>query len=804
MKKYWNKLALAAAAAIMAACAPTYPEPTASGLPQASNLDVTIQVDQETNYVTFTMNNKGVVPIWIFGEQKIDGKASKKYSYTQNGVSLRFREAGEYAVEVKAYNANGISQGSVVKTFTLDNTYRDPFDPTPYINAVSNGGSQNWVWNSTVDGHFGCGETVDNPKGWWSCEAGGKEGFLYDDIMTFASNGEYTYDPVDGFGYANKGSEYKAEYKTGDADYLFGTETKTTKYTFESSWNDAGIEEVYLVLGSGSEMSYVPHKSIVEEPRYLVVNSKASEMKKKLQMVGYVKTPDNPDGIAWYYEFVPEGSAGGGGDEEEEDDDPTFYDINGAGNLWKSATINPLFWFADGSWTQIADPEYELLEGNGIQVIIPDGIGGAEWQGQTQLQTNVPASKDKQYDFCLTLKSSEDATYTVKLAWKGNDNDHAFFYVSDFVVKADEPKMFKMPLISPDVDYDAITLFVDMGRTPAGATVEVTDICFQEHEEIFIDTDGDANLWKSATINPLFWFADGSWTQIADPEYELLEGNGIQVVIPDGIGGAEWQGQTQLQTNVPASASQRYDFALTLTSSVDAIYTVKLAWKGNDNDHSFFYVNNFEVKAEEPKMFTMPAISPDVDYDAITLFVDMGRTPAGATVTVSNITFQEHATISYDVKGDANLWKGATINPLFWFADGSWTQIADPEYELLEGNGIQVIIPDGIGGAEWQGQTQLQTNVPASASKRYDFCLTLTSSAEAVYTVKLAWKGNDNDHSFFYVSDFKVKAEEPKTFRMPAISPDVDYDAITLFVDMGRTPAGASVEVTDICFQEHK
>ena len=70
--------------------------------------------------------------------------------------------------------------------------------------------------------------------------------------------------------------------------------------------------------------------------------------------------------------------------------------------------------------------------------------------------------------------------------------------------------------------------------------------------------------------------------------------------------------------------------------------------------------------------------------------------------------------------------------------------------------------------------------------------------------MKLAWKGNDNDHSFFYVSDFKVKAEEPKTFRMPAISPDVDYDAITLFVDMGRTPAGASVEVTDICFQEHK
>ena len=203
MKKYWNKIALAAAAAIMAACAPTSPEPTASGLPQASSLDVTISVNQETNYVTFKMNNSGVVPVWIFGDQKIDGKASKKYSYTTNDFSLRFREAGEYTVEVKAYNANGLSTGSLVKTFTLENTYRDPFDPTPYIKAVTG----DWVWNSTENGHFGCGDSVENPKGWWSCEAGGKEGFLYDDVMSFGADGSYTYDPGDGYGYANKGSE---------------------------------------------------------------------------------------------------------------------------------------------------------------------------------------------------------------------------------------------------------------------------------------------------------------------------------------------------------------------------------------------------------------------------------------------------------------------------------------------------------------------------------------------------------------------------------------------------------------------
>ena len=145
MKKIWKYMTLAAAAAIMAACAPTYPEPTASGLPQASALDVTITVDQETNYATFVMNNKGVVPVWIFGDQLIDGKAGKRYSYTENGLRLRFRDEGEYTVEVKAYNSNGITQGSVVKKFTMENTYRDPFDPSPYIRNISGGTSQDWV-----------------------------------------------------------------------------------------------------------------------------------------------------------------------------------------------------------------------------------------------------------------------------------------------------------------------------------------------------------------------------------------------------------------------------------------------------------------------------------------------------------------------------------------------------------------------------------------------------------------------------------------------------------------------------------
>ena len=317
MKNIWKYIAVAAVVAFAGACTPSYPEIVPSALPQAASLDVQIEVDQETNYVTFSVSNPGVVPVWIFGDQLVDGKANKKYSYPVNGLKLRFRAAGQYSVEVKAYNGNGLSQGSLLKTFTLENTYRDPFDPAPYIRAVSGGASQNWVWNSTEDGHFGCGPSLAAVKGWWSCEANGKAGFLYDDILTFDSEGNYTFNPLDGQAYANKGSEYKPESRTGDEDYLFPAEPKTTKYTFENNWNDAGIEEIYLVMEEGSILSYVPYKSLVEEPRFLVMESKTSEMKKKLQLAAFVNTPDNPDGIAWYYEFVPEGSVAGA-------DDPLF------------------------------------------------------------------------------------------------------------------------------------------------------------------------------------------------------------------------------------------------------------------------------------------------------------------------------------------------------------------------------------------------------------------------------------------------------------------------------------------------
>ena len=204
MKRIFKHIAVALATTLLAVgCYPEILAPDQSQLPEASALDVVIDVDQATNYVTFTVKNEGVVPMWIFGEDKVeDGKVSKRYSYTVNGLKLRVRDAGEHQVEVKAYNSNGMSVGSKIVTYSLENTYRDPFDPAPYMKKLAN----RWQWNFEKDGHFGCGPNTGVPAEWWSAKANEKAAwFIYDDIMTFTADGKYSFDPgKDNKVYVNK------------------------------------------------------------------------------------------------------------------------------------------------------------------------------------------------------------------------------------------------------------------------------------------------------------------------------------------------------------------------------------------------------------------------------------------------------------------------------------------------------------------------------------------------------------------------------------------------------------------------
>lgn len=637
MKTTLKYIALSMSAALMAACSPDYITPDQAKLPQAADFDVQVEVNQETNYVTFNMNNNGIVPVWIVGAtDPIDNAngskvTGKNYAYTGNGLLLRFRDEGKHTVEVKAYNAHGISVGSQMVEFTLNNTYRDPFDPAPYIKALSDGSTKTWEWNHTVAGHFGCGPFGGTGTEWWSAGAEEKKDWsLYDDKITFGADGSYIYDPGDGQLYVNANSGIKPEYATGE-DYLVPWEKTTATYSVESNWNDAGVEEIYITLPKGTPMSYVADQTELDDPRYLVLESKPADMKKCLKLVANLKTSGNPDGIAWHYEFVKEGSAGG------DVTDPLYgktsktwvLDSEANGHIgcgpdqanaagWWAAGPNEKAGFGlyDDEITFYADGKYVFNPGEDGKIYINKEV--------TAIGPGTTQSED--YDIDWTVQES---TYTL--------NGDVLTFPEGVVIGyvANNESVTNPTYVITENTEDKLVIVANF----SGISWQYI---YKPKPDVF-DIDGPGNFWKSASVSMTYWYSPSDWSGGLNPETETLENNGLKVVIPEGIGGNEWQGQTVFHTDIPMSASKTYDFCVTVEADQDIpAMTFKLAWEGNDNDHAAFYVNDFTVEAGEPATFKMESVVPDVDYDKVVLFVDLGRCTAGTTVTLTKICMQEH------------------------------------------------------------------------------------------------------------------------------------------------------------------
>lgn len=637
MKTTLKYIALSMSAALMAACSPDYITPDQAKLPQAADFDVQVEVNQETNYVTFNMNNNGIVPVWIVGAtDPIDNAngskvTGKNYAYTGNGLLLRFRDEGKHTVEVKAYNAHGISVGSQMVEFTLNNTYRDPFDPAPYIKALSDGSTKTWEWNHTVAGHFGCGPFGGTGTEWWSAGAEEKKDWsLYDDKITFGADGSYVYDPGDGQLYVNANSGVKSEYATGE-DYLVPWEKTTATYSVESSWNDAGVEEIYITLPKGTPMSYVADQTELDDPRYLVLESKPADMKKCLKLVANLKTSGNPDGIAWHYEFVKEGSAGG------DVTDPLYGKTSKTWVLDSEANghigcgpdqSNPAGWWAAGPNEKAGFGLYDdeiTFYADGKYVFNP-GADGKIYINKDVTAIGSGTTQSEDYDIDWTVQES---TYTL--------NGDVLTFPEGVVIGyvANNESVTNPTYVITENTEDKLVIVANF----SGISWQYI---YKPKPDVF-DVDGPGNFWKSASVSMTYWYSPSDWSGGLNPETETLENNGLKVVIPEGIGGNEWQGQTVFHTDIPMSASKTYDFCVTVEADQDIpAMTFKLAWEGNDNDHAAFYVNDFAVEAGEPATFNMESVVPDVDYDKVVLFVDLGRCTAGTTVTLTKICLQEH------------------------------------------------------------------------------------------------------------------------------------------------------------------
>lgn len=592
------------------ACSPEdVMHPSEAGLPLAADIDVDITVDQTINQVTFTMNNKGCMPVWIF-----DGKT---YS-TVNGLSKIYAKAGTYTVDVKVANANGISDGVVTKSFTIDNTI---VDFTSYIKRMAGDTTKAWMIAKKESGHLSCGPSGTDGTEWYSASPNEKAAFgLYDDVVTLGADKSYVYNPgAGGTVFVNSGCTVFSEFNTNDgSDFMATVAEQTTNYDFDIVGDD-----VFVTLPSKTLFPYIANDDIYNTPRYKIVSLTAT----KMELIA-----DNGT-IAWHYILVS-------GDETK----PAGYDPDHACNMWKTATFTNSFYYAPG-WSQIADPTIEA-NGNSYKITLPTATTD-QWQAQVFFNTDMATNAANHYDFSATFNSTEDhKSVMVKLYKKGDDN--VLYFAETISLKAYEEYAFIKTNL-PGIDMDNVNLVLDFGGNAAGTVVTVSRVVLKEHdcddgtviEEPEEDNvnwlpDSNCNMWKTATYTNFFYYAPG-WSQIANPVL-TANGNSYKIALPSATSD-QWQAQVHFKSDLATNSATKYDFRCILNSTQDIKgVTIKLAKEGDDN--TFYFTKRVDLAAYVDNVFKMPAMD-GIDMEKVNLVFDFGGNPADTEVTVSSIILKE-------------------------------------------------------------------------------------------------------------------------------------------------------------------
>ncbi len=848
MKRLFKYMAAAivAVSTLAVGCTADYIEPDAGKAPSAEDFDVTIVEDQTTNYVTFTLNNKGMVPMFIFGDQAVDGKANKTYAYTGNGLSLRFRDAGTYSVEVKAYNAHGVSVGSKVYEFTLENTYRDPFDASPYMKALAN----TWQWDKETNGHFGCGSiNADTGKAttdgtdWWCCGPNGKDGVgLYDDTLTFTEAGEYTYNPGDdGAVYVNwgmaAGGNYPGNYANDEQDYQAPIEAFTCAYSIENNWNEAGIEEIYLVLEPGHNLSYIPHQTAIDNPRYRFLETNVGNIRKTLSLVNEEPTENGGGGIAWKYQFVPFVHVAG--------PEELLAGTDAAGKVWVmdadaqghlgcgDSVANPAGWWSappqDKAAYGLYDDEITFTpDGKYIYNSGPDGLMYINW-GVTKIGPNPGAEPDIDIEWPLTESTYTFDGSTITLAantpmvYVPSDYvwDNPVFHVTEIsetklVVVAENPGCYWQMIFkardvkAPAVAFDGQDVAEGAGAELSlsqGQEIAVTGVNFADAwiDPDFFEVVNDTTLKFLAVDGDYRVKWDGKWFKVvpmSNGEKATYDNGKALWIIGDGGGKPTVDnliGWNTGEAPLPCAKIGENTYRITLAMKAEG-GSVKVfgqadwgvEWTkdkyGTVTDNGLFHIpaddgNIHTIEGTEPGYYTFFF----TDNDGI---LDM---------EVKKAKFGDQTI--YDPAYEGNMWLNCNILEMTYYYAPGWSPIDNPGFEENGTNDYTITLPVATTD-QWQAQVAFKTDMTTSADKNYDFYVVLNSTTDHPgVTIKLVLDGDDN--TFYFADRHALTAYEDYVYKMPNM-PGIDMSKINLFFDFGGCAENTVVNIKDILLQEHR
>ncbi len=610
MKTIIKYMAIAASAVALYSCQDEHDDIDTRNLPSALDINVELQM-LDSNRVRFNLLNQGNVPIWHFS----DGSQS-----TENGFVKQFLMAGDYSVEVKMYNKNGVSEGSITKEFSFTETFAN------YDNeiAILTGGSESvWQIAKDVAGHVGCGENQANPTGWYSAESGEKDGTgLYDDKFIFNADGTYTYNPGDdGLTYVNKGSTVLG---TATDDKDFDVPNSEIKGTWKLEYRGS---QLYLVLSPKTVLGYLADDAQWNAPEFAVTQVSA----KKITLVW------NGNGISWQYIIAPYSEA------------PQIE------NLWSDDLEGYETYYNPGWADNPINDQLSVVKDGGVYKISVPIATSDTWQSQVKLFSNVSSAADKVYDFSVMLTpNANHDNVTVKLT--DIDDSENYIFAEKVSIEAGKPNEVKFTA-KQGVDAAKLTLVFDFGWNPENFEVTVSDITFGEHigevEVPVWNYNADGDLTKDAQYQTTTYYAHGdNWTELSGNVLSDNNNGTWTYSLPEATD-LQWQAQLAYITQIVTTADKKYDFHVKLTSSTN-VNGVTIKVTDTETDGKTLVENRIDLEAgEEYEFFVNGVDGKDIAVvtktnddnsettGAVKIVFDFGGNPANTEIKISEMILQE-------------------------------------------------------------------------------------------------------------------------------------------------------------------
>ena len=548
-------------------------------------------------------------------------------------VSASYPFKGDYTVTMSLYTTGGSAAVSKVVTISADDF---GLLDTPGFNALTGGADaaegKTWVFARYTYGHFGVGDVNAAPEAggpaWWQCDPDGKAGCsLYDNTYTFIQKGTqliwknngYIYTNENGMNHLGKGGT--PNEAVGDFDVPY-TPADGLTFTFDEA---AGK----LTLSGGAFLGFYTGAS-----EYNIITLNEHEL------YVWCRSAAEP-GNAWYFKFVPKDELVEPEPEPVEpkpESEPAWFRPNAPTNLM-GVSVDYESWFSGADWA--GGLEAGIAVKNDIVITVPEGIGGGEWMGQFKIHTKIPADARERFDFSCRIASTQAGTATVKMTAEEDPSDDSFFYDGGIAVPAGGGVTFEAADHMMFSATESILLVFDFGRFPAGSVITLSDLCLQKHIPLS-EKPEVVNLWPSAKVTTAQWFSGADWSGALTADVKMLEDNGFELTVPEGVGGSEWMGQFSLHTDIKALNSHRYEFSANITTTEASTITVKISNDPEEDDSHLLSYDNAVGTIAGTVTYRLKDIYPKPkDADALQVIFDFGRTPAGTKITVKDIVFQE-------------------------------------------------------------------------------------------------------------------------------------------------------------------